>query len=86
MERLPDHPCLAGMHQNVLPGGVFGYREDQRAAPNGIPAHPGRIRVMKVNKALEELIQKYLSAKNDREKKSLLAIIKRKFPDAKVPK
>lgn len=41
---------------------------------------------MKVNKALEELIQKYLSAKNDREKKSLLAIIKRKFPDAKVPK
>lgn len=40
----------------------------------------------KVNKALEELIQKIVNAKNDQEKKSLTAILKRKFPDAKVPK
>lgn len=40
----------------------------------------------KVNKPLEELLQKILNAKNAREKAALIAILKNKFPDAKVPK
>lgn len=39
----------------------------------------------KKNSSLEELINKYLNAKG-MEKKLLLAIIKRKFPEAKIPK
>jgi hypothetical protein len=41
--------------------------------------------VSKKNSSLEELINKYLNAKG-MEKKLLLAIIKRKFPEAKIPK
>jgi len=40
---------------------------------------------LKKNDKLESLLQKYLLAKGQ-EKKNLLAIIKNKYPDVKVPK
>jgi len=40
---------------------------------------------MKKNDKLEELLQKYVLAKGQ-EKKLLLAIIKNKYPDARIPK
>lgn len=39
----------------------------------------------KENQGLEALLQKYLMAKGQ-DKKLLLAIIKNKYPDAKIPK
>jgi hypothetical protein len=41
---------------------------------------------MKANKDLESLLQKIILAKNPKEKSSLIAILKNKYPDAKVPK
>jgi len=40
---------------------------------------------LKKNDKLESLLQKYLTAKGQ-EKLLLLAIIKNKYPDAKIPK
>lgn len=40
---------------------------------------------MKKNSSLEALLQKYLNATGN-VKKLLLAIIKNKYPDAKIPK
>lgn len=41
---------------------------------------------MKKDKKLENLIQKIILAKDPKEKASLIAILKNKYPDAKVPK
>lgn len=41
---------------------------------------------MKKDKKLEELLQKIVTSKEPREKASLIAILKNRYPDVKVPK
>lgn len=41
---------------------------------------------MKKDKKLEDLLQKIITAKEPKAKASLIAILKNKYPDAKVPK
>jgi hypothetical protein len=41
---------------------------------------------MKKNKSLEELLQKIITSTNPKEKALLVAILKNKWPDAKIPK
>lgn len=40
----------------------------------------------KKNKPLEDLLQKIITSKNPKEKASLIAILKNRWPEAKVPK